>query len=82
MRHVPEWNEDEGNKSGDVTMALSTYIVLESLVMWGTPFVIPLLVNSAGNSLLQRSRGWNNRSLPPTVCSSGKQACKRAFVMQ
>ena len=33
MRHVPEWNEDEGNKSGNVTMALSNYIVLESLLM-------------------------------------------------
>ena len=82
MRHVPEWNEDEGNMSGNVTMALSTYIVLESLLMWDTPFVILLVVDSAGNSFLKGGRAWNNRSLPPTVCSTGKQACKRAFVMQ
>lgn len=82
MRPVREWNEDEGNKSGNVTMALSTYIVLESLLMWGTPFVVLLLLDSTGNSSLKRGRGWNNRSLPPTVCSTGKQACQRAFVMQ
>ena len=62
--HQASWNQSQGDTSGDITMAVSVNVVLESVLIWITPFILLWLIGGY-------STGWIALSLPVEVLCVG-----------